>query len=221
MAETACSQISLSQQGPTALSRGLIACTSCRLVSRPPSAGSAAQWACPRCRATLHSRIPGSLSRTWALIIAAAILYIPANVLIITESVKLGKVQSDTIISGVIYFLKTGSWHIALIIFGASIIVPLVKLVVLSYLMISIHRRSSWRPGKRTRIFRILKLIGRWSMVDIFVVTIAVSLVRLGFLASVQAGPGAVYFGAVVVLTMLAADSFDSRLIWDAWEKKS
>lgn len=221
MAETACSQISRSQQGPTVLSRGLIACTSCRLVSKRPSAGSETQWACPRCRATLHSRIPGSLSRTWALIIAAAIFYIPANLLIITKSVKLGKVQSDTIMSGVIYFFKTGSWHIALIIFVASIIVPLVKLVVLSYLMISIKRRSSWRPGKRTRVFRILKFIGRWSMVDIFVVTIAVSLVRLGFLASIQAGPGAVFFGAVVVLTILAAETFDSRLIWDAWEKKS
>lgn len=203
------------------MSRGLVACTSCRLVSKMPSAGDEAQWACPRCGAVLHSRIPGSLSRTWALIIAAAIFYIPANMLTITESAKLGKVQSDTIISGVIYFLKTGSWHIALIIFVASIIVPLVKLVVLSYLMVSIHRRSSWRPGMRTRMARILEIIGRWSMVDIFVVTIAVSLVRLGFLASVEAGPGAIFFGAVVVLTMLATDSFDSRLIWDSWEKRS
>lgn len=215
MGTIACSQIKNTGQGPTALNRGLIVCTSCRLVSRPPSTGSRAQWACPRCGASLRPRIPDSLSRTWSLIVAAAIFYIPANVLTITVSAKLGKVQSDTILSGVIYFFKTGSWHIALIIFFASIIVPLLKLVVLSFLMISIQRHSSWRPGKRTRIFRVVKLIGRWSMVDIFVVTIAVSLVRLGFLASIQAGPGAVFFGAVVVLTILAADSFDSRLIWD------
>lgn len=218
MGATTCSEVRSSLQGPTTLGRGLIACTSCRLVCRQPAAGNKNNWACPRCGATLHARIPNSLDRTWALIIAAAIFYIPANVLTITQSAKLGKVQSDTILSGVIYFFKTGSWHIAVIIFVASIIIPLMKLVVLTLLMASIHRRSSWRPGRRTRIFRIVELIGRWSMVDIFVITIAVSLVRLGFLASIQIGPGAVFFGAVVVLTMLAAISFDSRLIWDERE---
>lgn len=211
-------QLSNSDRGRSAADHGLIACTSCRLLCKIPHTGLENQWACPRCAATLHSRKPGSLSRTWALIVAAAIFYIPANLLTITLTTNLGKTQSDTILSGVIYFIKTGSWHIALIIFIASIIVPIVKLVVLTYLMVSIHLRSPRRPGRRTRMFRVLELIGRWSMVDIFVVTVAVSLVKLGFLASIQAGPGAVYFGTVVVLTMLATKSFDSRLIWDARE---
>ena len=200
---------------------GLIACRDCRLLCKTPDKGKPDQWSCPRCGATLHPRKPGSLSRTWALIIAAAVLYIPANVLTITVSSKLGTTQSDTILSGVIYFFKTGSWHIALIIFIASILVPIVKLVVLTFLLASIHLRSAWRPVGRTRAFRLLELIGRWSMVDIFVVTIAVSLVRLGFLASIQAGPAAIFFGAVVVLTMLATLSFDPRLIWDARETSS
>ena len=207
--------------GRTAASQGLITCTSCQLVCSVPQSGWEDQWACPRCAATLHSRKPASLSRTWALIIAAAVFYIPANVLHITVSSKLGTSQSDTILSGVIYFLKTGSWHIGLIIFTASIMVPIIKLVVLVFLMISIHRHSAWNPVRRTRLFRLIELIGRWSMVDIFVVTIAVSLVKLGLIASVQAGPGIVFFGAVVVLTMLAAYTFDPRLIWDAGQTTS
>ena len=207
--------------GRTAASQGLITCTSCRLVCAVPNSGWEDHWVCPRCGAALHSRKPASLSRTWALIIAAVVFYIPANVLHITVSSKLGTAQADTILSGVIYFMKTGSWHIGLIIFTASIMVPIVKLVMLVYLMISIHCRSSWNPVRRTRLFRLVELIGRWSMVDIFVVTIAVSLVKLGLIASVQAGPGAVFFGAVVVLTMLAAYTFDPRLIWDIGETRS
>jgi paraquat-inducible protein A len=204
----------------TAAKAGLIACSVCHLLSpaprpeRPAKAGK-----CPRCGATLRSRKPDSIARTWALVIAAAILYIPANVLPMTTVTSLGRTQSDTILSGVIYFVQSGSWPIALIIFIASIFVPVLKLFILSYLLISVQHQSHFRPKDRTRLFLITEAVGRWSMLDIFVVTILVALVNLGALATIQAGPAALYFAAVVVITMLAAMSFDPRLIWDAKEK--
>jgi paraquat-inducible protein A len=206
---------------PSAASLGLTACHSCRLLCRTktPGAEPKDQWRCPRCGAVLHPRKPHSVARTWALMLAALILYVPANVLPITHTAYLGNVQSDTILSGVIFFMINGSWHIALIIFTASVMVPILKLVILAYLLLSIQFRFKWRPEDRTRLYRFTEIVGRWSMVDIFVVTVLVAMVKLGFLASVEAGPGAVYFGAVVVLTMLAANSLDPRLIWDAREK--
>ena len=170
---------------------------------------------CPRCGAALHKRKPNSLERTWALLIVSLVLYFPANLLPITKTVYIGGVQSDTIMSGVIYFAHTGAWHIALVIFVASVLLPITKIVILSYLLISIHRSSSHRMVDRTRLFRITHSIGRWSMVDVFVVAILVALVQLGPIAGIEAGPGAIYFGGVVVFTMLAAESFDPRLIWD------
>ncbi|MFO7716851.1 paraquat-inducible protein A [Desulfosarcina sp.] len=157
--------------------------------------------------------------RTWALLIAAFIFYIPANLLPVTLTTYLGSTQSDTILSGVIYFMQTGSWGIALIIFVASIVVPIAKLLILSGLLISVQRSSRWRPEERTRLYRITELVGRWSMLDVFVVTVLVALVRLGYLTTIEAGIGVVYFAAVVVITMVAAMSFDPRLIWDALEK--
>jgi paraquat-inducible protein A len=200
----------------TARRAGLIACSVCHLLCRaqPPEPSK-----CPRCGASLHSRKPHSIARTWALVIAACIFYIPANVLPMTTVTSLGMVQSDTIMSGVIYFVQSGSWPIALIIFVASIFVPLLKLAILSYLLISVQRRSHFRPKDRTRLYLITEAVGRWSMLDIFVVTILVALVNLGALATIQAGPAALYFAAVVVITMFAAMSFDPRLIWDAKEK--
>jgi paraquat-inducible protein A len=176
---------------------------------------------CPRCEAPLHRRKPGSIQRTWALVIAAAICYIPANVLPVMAVTSLGKTDADTIMSGVIYFLVHGDWPLALIIFTASVFVPLMKLGLLAFLLISIHRRSSWRPVERTRMYRLTEAIGRWSMVDIYVVTILVALVRLGNLATIEAGAGAVFFGCVVVITIFAAESFDPRLIWDNCDARS
>jgi paraquat-inducible protein A len=173
---------------------------------------------CPRCGARLHDRKPNSIARTWALVLAAIILYIPANVLPITVVISLGKAQADTIMSGVIYFLHTGMWPIGLIIFLASIFIPMLKLLALIFLLISVQRKSNWRQQDRTRLYRIVEIIGRWSMVDIFVVTILVALVHLGGLATIHAGPGALFFGAVVVITIFAAMSFDPRLIWDTEE---
>ncbi len=170
---------------------------------------------CPRCGAPLHRRKPMSIQRTWALVIAAAICYVPANLLPVMKVTSLGKTEADTIMSGVIYFVTSGDWPLALIIFTASVFVPLMKLGLLTFLLTSIHRRSSWRPVERTRMYRLTEAIGRWSMVDIYVVTILVALVRLGNLATIEAGAGAVFFGSVVVITIFAAESFDPRLIWD------
>ncbi|RTZ96093.1 MAG: paraquat-inducible membrane protein A [Deltaproteobacteria bacterium] len=196
----------------------MIACHDCHLLCRAPENPGAVPARCPRCHARLHTRKVNSISRTWAFSIAAALFYLPANLLPITHTVQMGLPRSDTIISGVLYFIKTGMWGIALIIFVASILIPLLKLVVLFYLLISVHCRSSWRPRDRTRLFRITEAIGRWSMVDIFAVTILVGLVKLGVVAEADAGQGALFFAAVVITTMLAAMSFDPRLIWDALE---
>ena len=200
----------------TARNTGLISCHSCHLLCQ--RAEQPSHMRCPRCGAGMHDRKPNSIARTWALVLAAFIFYIPANVLPITIVISLGKAQSDTIMSGVIYFVHTGMWPIALVIFLASVFVPLLKLLILIFLLISVQRKSSWRQQDRTRLYRITEIIGRWSMVDIFVVTILVALVHLGGLATIHAGPGAIFFGAVVVITIFAAMSFDPRLIWDTEE---
>jgi paraquat-inducible protein A len=158
------------------------------------------------------------MARTWALVIAAIIFYIPANVLPITHTSSFAGLQSDTIMSGVIYFIQSGSWPVALIIFVASVFVPLMKLMILIILMISVQFKWRWRPVDRTRLYRLTEAIGRWSMLDIFVVTILVALVHFGSLANIAAGDGAIYFAAVVVITMIAAETFDPRLIWDTLE---
>jgi len=155
------------------------------------------------------------MERSFALMVAAVIFYFPANLMPITHTAALGKVQSDTIMSGVLYFISHGDWPLALVIFTASIAVPLLKLLILSYLLWSVHRRSTSRQLDRTKLYRLTEAVGRWSMVDVFVVTILVALVQLGFLANIQAGPGALYFCMVVIITMFAAMAFDPRLIWD------
>lgn len=204
----------MTQQVKTARQMGMVACHRCHLLCRQTNA----QAVCPRCGVILHSRKPKSIGRTWALVIAAFVFYIPANVLPITHTTSLGVVQSDTIMSGVIYFIHSGSWPVALIIFIASVFVPLLKLLILILLLVSVQYRWQWRPVDRTRLYHLTEAIGRWSMLDIFVVTILVALVQLGSLASIEAGAGALYFGAVVVVTMFAAEAFDPRLIWDSIE---
>ena len=198
----------------TARSLGLARCHDCSLLV------DARQPVCPRCGARLHLRKPDSLGRTTALVLAALILYLPANLLPITVTTAIGTRQADTILSGVIYFMQTGSWEIASVIFIASVFVPLAKLVILILLLVSVRFRWRWRPRDRTVLYRLTELVGRWSMVDIYVVTILVALVRLGAVATIEAGPAAVYFAAVVVLTMFAAESFDPRLIWDVLEEE-
>lgn len=202
----------------TAASQSLASCHDCSLLARVPGGHGHVAARCPRCGARLHARRTNSIHRTWALVISAAILYVPANLLPVMTVTSLGKTQSDTILSGVIYLLHHGMWPLALVVFVASVAVPLLKLAVLSSLLVSVQLRSTRRLVDRTRLYRITELVGRWSMVDIYVVTILVALVQLGALATIEAQMGAVYFGSVVVLTMLAAENFDPRLIWDPLE---
>lgn len=189
-------------------------CHTCSLVVSLP-AESVDRLACPRCRAPVHRRKPNSLSRTWALLVASAICYVPANLYPIMEVTSLGQSQADTILSGVFFLALHGMWPLAGIVFIASVVVPVLKIATLGALAWSVERDSQWRPRDRARLYRIVEAVGRWSMVDVYVVTILVALVHLGSLASVEAEIGAFFFGAVVVLTMFAAQSFDPRLIWD------
>jgi paraquat-inducible protein A len=198
---------------------GLVSCHDCHLLSRWPILPSGQTAYCPRCGSALHQRKSNSIARTWALLIAAIILYIPANLLPMTITSALGTVSEDTIMSGVIYFVQSGSWEIALVIFTASIFVPFMKFLIFIYLLLSVHFKSIKRPKDRTVLYRITEAVGRWSMVDVYVVTILVALVKLGILADVEAGPAAIYFASVVVSTMVAAESFDPRLIWDVVEE--
>jgi paraquat-inducible protein A len=216
----------------TARSANLYACPSCGLLSKRPEPlqgeelataasdahlliESAQHVECPRCGEALHVRKPASIARTWAYIISAFILYIPANVFPITDTRTLFDDQTDTIYSGVVYLWKAGSWPLALLVFFASITVPLAKLIVLTGLTISVQLGSLRKPGQRTRLYRIVEFIGRWSMLDIFAVSILTALVQLKSLAEVTAGPGVLAFGAVCVMTIMASHSFDPRLIWD------
>lgn len=197
----------------TAVANDLLACHTCGLVSRYPVARLGLR--CPRCRVALHARIPRSLSRTWAFLVAGMLLYLPANLLPIMHVTSLGRRRSDTIFSGVEYLLLNEMWPLALIVFVASVLVPVVKIAILMYLLVSVQLRSRYRPMDRLRLYRFTEFVGRWSMVDVFVVTVLVALVDLGNVAHIEAGLGALLFAGVVVLTMLAARTFDPRLIWD------
>ncbi|MGB7991370.1 MAG: paraquat-inducible protein A [Candidatus Methylophosphatis roskildensis] len=201
----------------TAERLGLLACHCCGLLSRDSTAASRhAALACPRCGAHLHVRKPHSIGHAWAYWIAAVILYFPANLLPIMQTSSLFESQRDTIMSGVIFLWRDGSWPLALLVFFASIVVPLLKLIALAYLLATVQVGMTRRRHQRARLYRMVEFVGRWSMLDIYVVTILVALVHLQSLAQIEAGPGALAFGAVVVLTMLSAMSFDPRLIWDA-----
>lgn len=201
----------------TAARAGLFVCHSCGLLSRP--APHAHEGRCPQCHAHLHFRKPASITRTWAFLIAAMVLYVPANALPMMDTSSLFGAQSDTIMSGVAYLWTSGSWLLAAVVFIASVVVPMLKIIALVFLVASAQLRSTSLLGKRTRIYRLVELVGRWSMLDIYVVTMLVALVQFSALATIKAGPAAIAFGAVVVLTMFAAMSFDPRLMWDAVEK--
>ena len=208
----------MSNGNVTAAACGLCSCHVCGLVARLPADARPGGLACPRCATPLHSRKPNSIARTWALLIAAFILFFPANLLPVMETGSLFGAQQDTIMSGVVFLWQSGSWPLAVLVFFASIVVPLTKLAILTLLVASVQFRATWFPHQRTRLYRLIEFIGRWSMLDIYVITVLAALVRLQSLATIKAGPGAVAFGAVVVLTMLASKAFDPRLIWDSVE---
>ncbi len=191
-----------------------IGCDDCGMVSHH-------RGMCPRCGGRLHHRKPDSLGRTWALLIAAGLLYIPANILPVTTYIQLGQGSPDTILSGVEELAAGGQWPLAALVFIASITVPMLKLCGLAVLLISTQLRATGRLVERTRLYRIVEAVGRWSMIDVFVISVLTALVRLGQLATIIPGPGVICFCAVVILTMLAAESFDPRLMWDAAATRS
>jgi len=170
---------------------------------------------CERCGTALHYRIVNSVQRTWALLIAAVIMLIPANIYPVMTVTTLGQGSPDTILSGVIKLISHGMWGLGLIVLFASIVVPLLKLTTLSFLLYSVEVKSAWRPRDRTFLYRITELVGAWSMVDVFLVGLLSGLVSLGIIANIEPGIGATFFAGAVILTMLAARSFDPRLIWD------
>jgi paraquat-inducible protein A len=198
--------------------RPLISCHNCDQLALMPPLPARATAHCPRCGAAMHRRKPNSLARTWALVVTAAILYIPANLLPVMTVVHFGRGEPDTILSGVKELIGAGMWPVALLVFFASITVPVLKLIGLTFLLITTQRRSRWRLRDRSLMYRIIEQVGRWSMVDIFMISILVALVNLGTLATIEPGVGAICFAAVVIITMFASMSFDPRLIWDAEE---
>jgi paraquat-inducible protein A len=192
---------------------GLLVCTHCRATLRAiPSIRSL----CPRCGGRVHERRPHSLAGTAALVLSAATLYVPANLLPVMHMDTFLSAEDDTIMSGVLSLIHEGSWPLALLVFVASIVVPLLKLIAMSWLLISAARRSPGNALPKARLFRLVEFIGRWSMLDVYAIALLVSLVQIRSLATIRVGLGALAFGAVVVLTMLAAQSFDERLLWDS-----
>ena len=193
----------------TAAAAGLACCHVCYKLA-PESLHS-----CPLCGSALHLRKPNSLQRTAALILTAALLYIPANIFPIMTTTQLGRATDSTILGGVVLLIHHESYPIAAVIFIASVLVPLSKLFALTWLCWSAARRHPASHEERTRLYRITELIGKWSMTDVFVVAILVALIQLGGLMQITTGTAAIAFGALVIITMLAAESFDPRLIWD------
>ena len=197
----------------TAMQQGLQTCEACGLLSRP--APGEIEGHCPRCDEELSFRKPASLQRTWALLIAAAVCYIPANILPVLTTTTAQGAETDTILQGVVLLWSPTGWPLSLIVLIASIMIPIGKIAALAFLLVTVQRGSIRSNKQRVRLYRMVEFIGRWSMVDVFVDTFTAALVQLQPLMAVEPASGLVFFAAVVVLTMLAAESFDPRLIWD------
>jgi len=196
----------------TARELGILPCAECGMLCRAREGDA---LACPRCGNRLHARKPNSVARTWAFLIAAAILYLPANLLTVMRTDSLFGSEDHTILGGVVELWNDGSWDLSIIVFVASIVVPILKMLALAVLALSVQRRSHWRRQQRARLYRLLDAVGHWSMLDVYVVALLVGLVRFHGIAEVLPGPGIAAFGAVVVLTLLSSLSLDPRLIWD------
>jgi paraquat-inducible protein A len=195
----------------SAAAMGYAGCHGCELLVHQGSP------ACPRCGSAVHgARLPNSVARSWALLSSATLLLIPANILPVMTVIRFGQGEPNTILSGVVHLIQDGAWPLGLLVFVASFVVPLSKIAALAFLLYTVQHGSAWRQRDRTQLYRITEVVGAWSMVDIFLVGILVALVRMDGLATVYPGAGATFFGAAVVLTMMAAHAFDPRLIWDA-----
>jgi len=200
----------------SAAKNGLMRCHCCTLlVPIPPASASRDAATCPRCGSAIHLRKPASIQRTWSLLIAAGLLLIPANIYPVMTVIQIGQGEPSTILSGVRHLAASGMWGLSLIVFFASIVIPILKLVVFSSILLTIHWHKAQRPIDRTRLCRLSTLLGAWSMIDIFVIALLTALVQMGAIAMITPNIGALFFSSVVIITILAAESFDSRLIWD------
>ena len=188
-----------------------IACTVCDLIVIDAADGTH----CPRCAATLHMRKPDAMRRTTALVVTGFLLYVPANVIPVLTTVRLGRSDENTILSGVLELVHNDLWPLAIIVFSASIILPLLKLCGLTWMLIATRLRSRRLLVGRTRFYRMIDLVGRWSNIDVFAVSVLIAALRFGALTEVHAGNGLVAFAAVVIITMVATSVFDTRLMWD------
>lgn len=196
--------------------KSLMNCHTCGLLTSAKSGVDE----CPRCSSPIHHRKSDSIRRTWALLITATILIIPANLYPVMTVIRFGQGEPSTIMSGVLHLIEGGMWGLAMIVFVASIVIPVMKLMVIAFLLVSVQRGSKWRLKDRTVLYRITETVGAWSMVDIFLVGILSALVSLDVLSTIRPGIGASFFAGAVVITMFAAHSFDPRLIWDnaSWD---
>jgi len=190
----------------------VVGCEMCRLVSVLEKDDPR----CPRCATPLHRRKPDSVGRTWALLIAAVVMYVPANYYPVLTVMQLGAGAPSTILGGVEELVASGMYPLAALVFFASIAVPLLKILGLGIMLVTIQTgRSAWLRD-RTRLYHVIREIGRWSMIDIFMESLLGALVRFGNVVTIEPGIGAVAFCAVVILTIFAAETFDPRLMWDA-----
>ena len=203
----------------TAAAHGLVACHICGTVCVDDAAcvdgAEASVQQCPLCGGTLHSRKPFSVQQSWAWLLAGAIVYIPANLLPVMHTSVFSKTESSTIFDGILTLIELKSYPVALVVFVASIVVPVLKFMAIAFLLISIQFGLQGSAKDRLRLYRMTEFVGRWSMVDVFVVAILAALVQLGTLAQIDPGSGIVAFAATVIFTMLSALSIDPRLIWD------
>jgi paraquat-inducible protein A len=200
---------------PRARQLHVLACHACGMVLED-ALDRPGHGRCPRCAATLYRRRPNSIARAWALLIAGLIFYVPANVLPVMYTNMLGSGSDNTILQGIVEFWRGGSYGIALVIFIASVAVPCSKFLILGMLLVTVQRRSSWARRERARLYRLVELIGYWSMLDVLVVAIVAALVKFQSLSDIEPRSGILFFGMVVILTMLSAMQFDPRLIWDS-----
>ena len=194
----------------TAREAGLVACQQCGQVHQLGTR------ICTRCGSRLRSRDTESLQKVWAWLIAGMIAYIPANIYPMLLTSTLVERSESTIIGGIVELFEYGSWGVAIIVFIASVVIPVGKFIVIMYLAISVQKRSDDNQHGRHRAYEVVEFIGRWSMIDVFVVAILSALVQLETIATVNPGIAAVSFALSVIFTMLAAQAFDSRMIWDA-----
>jgi paraquat-inducible protein A len=198
--------------GKAHVGQDTIACTVCDLIVTETVEGKR----CPRCSARLYARKPDAIRRTTAFVITGFLLYVPANVIPVLTTVRLGREDENTIMSGVLELVQNDLWPLAIIVFSASIILPLLKLFGLTWMLLATRMRSRRLLVLRTRFYRMIDVVGRWSNIDVFAVSVLIAALRFGALTEVHAGNGLVAFAAVVIITMFATSTFDTRLMWDA-----